>query len=134
MSKFIVSTLTADNRYTGWTKSGGVNTAARSVLVKGGAGIALIGGGKDVATPTGVQTEVSDEDHAFLMAHPQFMEHVRLGFIRVANSSQVPDKAARSMETDPSRPRTDKDVVEVNKKAAGAGQDAPTLGVTTNKK
>jgi len=130
--KYVISTLTADNRYAGWTKSGGVNMIERSVVVRGGAGIALAGGGRNVVTPAGVRTEVSDADAEFLAAHEHFKAHVKGGFVKLVNSAQEPERAAKSMERDASHPRTDKDVAEDNKKA-NKDDGTPALQAVTNK-
>lgn len=133
MSKFVISTLSADNRYTNWTTNGGVNMEGRSVLVRGGAGIAARGGGKNVVTPRGVRTEVSDAEAEFLAAHPHFKEHAKNGFVRIVNSAQEPDKAAKSMEKDASGPKTDKDVAE-DAKRNDKGDGTPPIQAVTNKK
>ena len=73
------------------------------MVVRGGAGIAQPGGGRPVVTPQGVRTEVSDADAAFLEAHEHFKEHAKQGFVRIVNSAQDPDKAAKSMAGDASR-------------------------------
>jgi hypothetical protein len=131
MSKYVISTLTADTRYTNWTKSEGVNLEGRSVVVRGGAGI-VRGVGKDAITPQALRTEVSDDDAAFLEAHPHFQEHVKKGFARIANRADDPEKAARSMGKDASRPKTGKDVEEENKKA-NKDDGSPPLQALTNK-
>jgi hypothetical protein len=129
MSKYVISTLTAPNRYAGWDKSGGVNVIERSVLVRGGAGIALRDG-SNIITPNGVQTEVSDADAEFLANHPHFKEHMKGGFVKIVDSSQVPDKAAKEMATDGSRPKTGADVKADNDKATGP--DATTVQAVSN--
>ena len=70
MSKKIVSRLEAATRYTD-TAALGSPAAPRSVLVKG-----LHRGAATV-------TEVSDDDAAFLAAHPHFIEHAARGFVKI---------------------------------------------------
>ena len=108
--KYVISTLTDDTRYTNWRHTSGINMPVGDVLVRGGAGRALVDGSRTV-TPKGVQTEVSDEDAAFLADHPHFLEHKKRGFVEIHDRSQVPDRAAKEMATDEgSRPRTQADV------------------------
>lgn len=119
MAKHIFSTLAADNRYTNWRNDAGLNTPEHSVLIKGGAGVALIGNGQLVDTPRGARTEVSDADAAFLQSHPQFMDHVKRGFIVIANKPKDPDVAAEDMEKDAgSAPKTPADVKASQRKTA----------------
>jgi len=112
MAKQIYSTLSSDTRYTDTEKlPGGLNRVRRSVLVRGGAGIALRGAGQQVATPSGVRTEVTDEDAAFLANHGIFKEQMERGFLRIENSARDPEKVSEGMEgEDPSRPKTQADV------------------------
>lgn len=133
--KHVFSTLSADTRYNQWVHNAGINTTERSVLVKGGAGVALLGGGQIVDTPQGVRTEVSDEDAAFLAAHKQFQDHLKRGFVKIMNSAQDPDKAAQSMEKDTgSNPKTPADVKEAAEAAAKKAEPGtPPLQAITNK-
>src|SRR5665213_983026 len=98
MSKHVISTLSADTKYTGWVTNAGLNSAERSVLVKGGAGVALMGGGQIVTTPQGARTELSDADAAFLAEHAHFKDHEKRGFVKIISKAQDPDDAAKSME------------------------------------
>lgn len=132
MSKFVISTLTADTRYTNWKHSSGINMPDGDVLVRGGAGISLRDGSR-VVTPLGVQTEVSDEDATFLAEHPHFKAHKKAGFVQICDSSQVPDKAAKDMATDASAPKTDKDVAADNKKNTPPGAEPLTAVAATDK-
>jgi len=129
--KSVISTLAADTRYTKWVTQAGLNTVERSVLVKGGAGVAVRGGGKD--TPRGMRTEISDEDAEFLSNHNQFKDHVKRGFVRIVNSAVDPEKSAQSMEKDAgSAPKTEADV-KAAAKASDKGDGTPPLQVVTNK-
>lgn len=146
MSKYVISTLTADNRYVGWHKDNGVNTVERSVLVRGGAGVATPGGGRNVVTPQGVRTEMSDSDADFLLAHQHFQDHMKRGFVRIVNKADDPDKKAQSMEKDEARdteglrkagskPLTPQEVQEAAAIAAKKQEaGSPELQVVTNKK
>lgn len=132
MSKFVVATLASPTLYTGWVKNNGVNMVEKQVLVQGGAGVAR-GGGAQVITPKGIQTEVSDEDAAWLKDHPHFVAHRKGGFVEIHDRSQVPDRRAEGMATDASGPKTDKDVAAENRKTASKDGDAPALSTSTGK-
>jgi len=134
MSKYVISTLTADNRYVGWNKSGGVNMIERSVVVRGGAGIPRASDAGDGATPSGVRTQVSDEDAEFLANHPHFQQHAKGGFVKIVNTAQDPEKAAQSMDKDASGPKTAKDVAADNKKNEKDDGTPPLQAVQNNSK
>jgi hypothetical protein len=142
MTKRVISTLAADNNYCQWVHNAGVNTLLKSVLVKGGGGVARpvdvikssLGGA--LGTPEGVGTEVSNEDAEFLAQHKLFQEHQERGFVRIVNGVRDPDTVAQAMETDEgSRPRNNADVEEFAK-AKNLGKDDPStkLQAVSNKK
>lgn len=129
--KHIISTLAADTRYTGWVNSGGLNVVDHSVLVKGGAGVALMGGGQIITTPQGARTEVSDEDAAWLAQHSHFKDHMKGGFVKIENRAVDPDKAAQQMaDDDGGKPKTPTDVAAAQKKA---DPDISPVQAVTNK-
>lgn len=130
MTVFIYSTLTADQRYVEWVKGGGdIAVEGRSVLVKGGSNVA----NKHLLTPLGVQTEVSDEDYAFLQEEPTFRLHVQNGFITVRQKKADAEAVAADMATrDGSAPLTDADLEAQAKEAEAAGQ--ASVKATTNRK
>jgi hypothetical protein len=138
MAKHVYSTLSADTRYASYDKQPGVNTITHSVLVRGGAGIALRNSGlqQDGVTPNGIRTEVSDEDAEFLMTHGMFQEHVKRGHIRIENVARDPEKMAQKMEPDTgSKPKTQADVQrDADAAAKNTGlKPEETLQATTNK-
>lgn len=137
MTKQVMSTLAADTKYTGWVTNAGLNTVLRSVLIRGGAGVAVKGARQPGDTPQGLRTEVSDEDAAWLAQHKQFIEHQKRGFVRIMNTAQDPDKAAQSMAPDDgSRPKTSADVKKDADEAAAKSGLKPeeTLQAVTNDK
>jgi hypothetical protein len=97
MTKHVISTLSADNRYADFITQPGVSTINRAVVVKGGAGVVALGASRAVA---GVTTEVSDEDAAFLANHKLFQDHQKRGFVRIVDKPVDPEKAAQKMEKD----------------------------------
>jgi hypothetical protein len=80
MAKQIVSTLAADTRYVETGALGSPSTP-RSVVVKGVVSRGPFVNG--VRQPAASITPVSDEDAAFLAAHPHFVEHQRRGFVKI---------------------------------------------------
>ena len=112
MAKHVISTLTADNQYNAWVNQGGINERTRSVLVRGGAGVA----NSQFITPEGVRTPVSNEDAEFLLSHGLFQEHQKRGFVKLINMDRDPDSVAQSMSKDEgARPRNEKDVERFSK-------------------
>ena len=112
MAKHVISTLTADTQYNDWVNQGGINARTRSVLVRGGAGVA----NSQFVTPDGVRTPVSNEDAEFLANHGIFKEHQKGGFVKIINMDRDPDSVAQSMSKDEgSRPRNEKDVERFSK-------------------
>jgi hypothetical protein len=80
MAKQIVSTLAGDTRYVE-TGALGSPSAPRSVVVKG-----VVSRGpyvNGVRQPAASITSVSDDDAAFLAAHPHFAEHAARGFVKI---------------------------------------------------
>lgn len=90
---FIYSTLTCDNEYTEWKKTGDQQSAVRSVLIKGGHGVM----NKNFLTPLGIVTEVSDDDMRFLMNNSAFKFHLEGGFLKVEEKSYESEKVAADM-------------------------------------
>lgn len=135
MAKHIYSTLSADTRYAEWVTQPGVNTMLKSVLVRGGAGVA-VGGAGQIFTPDGVRTEVSDADAEFLSKHGQFIEHQARGHVRIESKAFDAEKVAQKMETDGgSTPKTPVDVkADADSAAKKSGlKPEETLQAVTNK-
>lgn len=61
-------------------------TMLKTIRIKGGANVR---NKYTLATPTGVVTEVSDEDLALLQKDPAFQNHVAKGFMKVMNTEKV---------------------------------------------
>ncbi len=107
--KFICSKLASDNAYTVWVKRGknDMPQKKRQVLVKGGAGIA----NKNLITPHGVVTAVTDEEHELLVDQcPSFNRHVDAGYIKVLDRNpddQDIKSIASDLSIDPSAPLKD---------------------------
>jgi len=121
---FVFSTLSADQEYTNWAKGGeDLPIPVGRVLIKGGANIAR----KDLVTPYGVVTEVSDEQMKILQTNDVFKRHEERGFIKVQDVSEDPEKVAADMEgRDKSAPLVPNDFAE--------DDDAKPIEVVAEKK
>jgi hypothetical protein len=93
----IFSTMVCDNTYVRYNAHGprGINVAEAEVLIKGGTGINK----KNVQTPLGVHTLVSDEDMEWLKDDYSFKQHIKNGYIVVRKQKVDPEVAAADMVT-----------------------------------
>lgn len=93
----IFSTLACDNEYVRYSEHGprGVNTAEASVLIKGGSGINK----KNLPTPLGVHTAISDGDMEWLKDNYSFKQHLNNGYINVRKQKTDPEVVAADMVT-----------------------------------
>ncbi len=115
---YICSKLTCDNSYTTWNQAkGGANDLPkkdRQILINGGAGVA----NKNIITPDGVVTEVSEEQLKLLESVPNFKRHVAGGFLKVLTKNPTNVKSvAADLEKDKATPITPKDLEKQGKKA-----------------
>lgn len=86
---YVYSTATAGNDYTEYrhiTKD--LNDPVKKVSIRGGSNLA----DKQVITPYGVATEVSEDDLEFLKNHPVFKMHMEAGYIRFDESKKDPER------------------------------------------
>lgn len=107
---YVYSTLACDQLYTVWTPIDPVTKTgpnhAGEVFIRGGAGVA---NSKTLITPSGVATEVTDEQLALLERCEDFRRHKENGYIRVEARSKDLDKVVADMaDSDKSRPYTPK--------------------------
>lgn len=112
MTYYIYSTLTSDNKYTAYDKNGQGDLVIprHSVLINGGANLA----DKNLITPKGTLTIVSDEDLEFLEDNTIFKLHKDNGFIRVEKKHAEVAKVVKDMEKgDKSKPKTPADYENV---------------------
>lgn len=131
MTKHVISTLGANMEYTEWVNNAGMNSALKSVTVRGGAGIA----NRSLVTPEGVRTQVSDEDAAFLAKHGMFKFHQERGHVKIVSMERDPDSIAQSMTKDEgTRPRNEDDVEKFAKEKNLGKEPGTELKATTNKK
>lgn len=100
---FVYSTLANSNRYVQFRKGGGDLPVPvdEGVLIVGGAGVQT----RNLLTPRGVATQVTDEQLAYLMDVPLFNLHVQNGFITTEAGREDAEAVAANMSADdPSRP------------------------------
>lgn len=91
---YVYSTLTADTKYTGYKSGGGdLPVIAWQVLIAGGANVAR----KNLTTPYGLATKVSEDELKLLMNDSLFNLHKDNGFIRVSEADEDADKVAADM-------------------------------------
>lgn len=68
----------------------------KSVFIKGGSGMVHK---RTLHTPLGVATKVTDEELAFLEAHPSFQKHLKAGHVSFRKVEAAPEKIAADMTT-----------------------------------
>lgn len=132
---FIYSTLACNQEYTAWVRHElGQEVKCvpgESVLIKGGAGLA----DKNLHTPYGVVTMVTDAQLALLKTIDAFNKHVEGGYLTIDESKTDADvKAADMARDDKSRPLTPQEyelgsdrIVDGRKQNRGK---APTVAVS----
>lgn len=106
---YIYSTLTADNTYVAYEQNERNKTheIVGAITIKGGANLSS----KNLITPQGVLTTVTDEELKKLQENPAFDRHVKRGFIRVEQKEQKIKKVAGGMtKKDKAAPRTPDDI------------------------
>ena len=110
---YVYSTLTNDQVYTLWRPAStekNPNVALKKVKINGGHGRM---DRKNLVTPLGVVTEVSNEELEALNQIGAFRKHMEAGFIKVDKKKSDPEKVASDMaEKDASAQKTPSDFVE----------------------
>jgi rRNA maturation endonuclease Nob1 len=110
---FIYSTLSNDNVYVQYAEQKSNNlapVAVGSIYIAGKANIT----NKNLLTPKGVVTEVTDAQLKDLELSEVFNIHVKNGFITVDKSKKDADKVAKDMTAkDKSAPLSEEDVPQV---------------------
>jgi len=94
---YVYSTLTCDNLYVDYEKSGNLNVKSGQVLIKGGANVATEGM-RNAITPHGAVTQVDDDQLELLKKNVHFNDHVERGFIKVDEAKISFEKAERTVE------------------------------------
>ena len=108
MSQYVFSTLANPQRFVQYA-SGGADIPVPmgdGILIAGGTGVAT----RNLITPLGVMTEVSDDDAAYLTKVPAFQAHVKSGYIVVQKKKSDPEQVAADMNMrDGGAPKTPAD-------------------------
>ena len=105
---YIYSTLTADQEYTVYPPFDPkqIPKPNRKILIYGGANVI----NRNLITPRGVSTTVSDEELKILETIPSFKRHLERGFLTVDRNRADADKVAKDMTPrDKSAQMEDKD-------------------------
>ena len=108
----VYSKMAADVTYNDYVPGGDIPRVARSVTIKGGAGVA----NKNIITPYGVHTEITEEERDMLLKNGIFKLHQEGGFVTIEGKKEDPDLVATNLTAgpDPSAPLTPEDFAGVN--------------------
>jgi hypothetical protein len=92
---YLISTLSAPQKYTVYGDAArGVPREQTSILVNGGANVA----NKNLITPQGVYTEITEDQLAILKENKLFQTHEKNGFIKVDDKKIDTEKAVSDLE------------------------------------
>lgn len=116
---YIFSTLTSAVNYRSYAPGGAdMPIVTGSIRIEGGTNIP----NKQLVTPMGVMTKVTEEQLATLLSNKVFQAHMENGFIKVENKPYEPEKVAGDMNTrDNSAPLVDEDFEREDKEAKAKG-------------
>lgn len=111
---YVVSKLANSQAYTKYVKGiNNLNIPQTVIEIKGGADIA----NKNLITPEGVITEVTDAELDILLQIPDFKKHLEAGFVKYYKFKPDTEKEASKMERDKSAPLTPEYYEKQGKKA-----------------
>lgn len=122
---FVYSTLSTSVAYTFHGEAiNDMKPIEQTIRIEGGANVAK----KNLETPRGVVTRITDAEAELLSTNPVFKRHQKNGFMVLERHQKDPEKvAAQSMESaDTSAPLTESDF--------GDGENAPKAVVQKNQK
>lgn len=104
---YVFSTLSSPVAYTLYNESErGAHTVKSKIIIKGGAGVA----NKNLITPLGVATEVTEEELEVLKTHPVFKLHLENGYVKIKEKQADAEVVAADMNSrDESAPLTPND-------------------------
>lgn len=85
MTRYVFSTMSAGQNF---GLEGGVN-----VVIHGGANVM----NRQLWTPKGIMSVVTDEEFALLMKHPDFVGAIENGFITHSKTKEDPEEIAKGM-------------------------------------
>lgn len=103
---YVFSTLACNQKYQNYEINSGIASPTDAVLISGGTGVA----DKRFDTPLGVATTITEEQYEYLQRNPDFLNHVKNGFLIVQKSEDDAEKVASDMNmADGSRPLVEGD-------------------------
>lgn len=141
--KYIISTMANAVAYTIYNKNAELPVLQKTITIKGGANMASMtsgfgelshtGEGQPLWTPSGMVTEVSDEDYAILVEHPVFKRHLEQGYVidssmDVRGSLKALNKVTKGMAED-GRAQLDKDSIKTRVPGARVNVVVPNAKV-----
>jgi hypothetical protein len=119
--KYIASTATTPIAFVKYADQPDPNMIAQEihrVVIKGGANLA----DKNLFTPRGVVTAITDKDWEVLCQDRKFAEMVEAGFMTILSSESDKDAAVRDLTPkDRSAPKTESDYRELANNRGGQG-------------
>lgn len=110
---YVLSKLANTQVYTKYVKGiNNLNILQSQIEIKGGADVT----NKNLVTPEGVTTKVTDDELEILKQNPDFMRHVEKGHIKYFKLNPNVEKEADKLEKDKSAPLTPDDYEKQGKK------------------
>ncbi len=110
---YILSRLANDQVYIKYKKGyGNKNIVEKEILIKGKADITT----RQLITPMGVLTKVSDDDFEILKENPCFKEHCERGYISYYKIKPDIEKSAQKLNKDESAPLDNEKIEKLAKK------------------
>jgi len=121
---FVYSTLTHSYKYPIWLMHNNVPKIASSVTIQGGANLPS----KQLVTPKGVLTTITDEQYDRLQQNKAFQRHLKANHLKVETQEYAADDVAKDMEPkDGSAPMTPADYEDDGLKPPTVGSIAPDM-------
>lgn len=118
---FVTSKLAAPVNYTFYELGANkINRAVDTITINGGADVI---NKKTLDTPSGVVTELTDEQLDKLKTHPVFKEHLQNGYITIVSTEKEAKKVEADLKEDNSKQLTPKDYTKKGKKTPKAKKD-----------
>lgn len=113
---YVLSKLSNSQVYTQYAKGQtdtNLNVVVAEVKIDGGADVI----NKQLVTPQGVVTKVSDNELEILKSNKDFQRHLEKGLVKYYNTAPKVEKEADKMEKDKSKQLTAEDYKKAGKKA-----------------
>lgn len=124
MSHYVYSTLTQSKKFTLWEASPNqMPIRVATVFIQGGANCP----DKQLVTPKGVMTKVSDEEYETLKKVHTFVSAVKSGYISVESKERKLEKVVRDMEPKDKHAPLTNDDFEQGKEPIVASDPEPDL-------